>query len=666
MKNISIIGVIILAISLISCSYTPSEVKRVLDLAENNRSELEKVINHYKQNGDKEKLKAAYFLIANMQDKYGRSGEIINYYYPVFYKLRDLYNKKTDKDTIEKIISLTWDSLEIENGPITIKNYPYCYDYNAITADFLIENIDMAFKAWKEKPWAKHIDFNQFCEFILPYRIYDEPLQNYRKNFYEKFAWVEDSLKDKSDPVEACILLNNYLAKNFIFCDKLDRCPVLGVNDMYKINAGICEHRYLLVTSIMRSIGLPIAIDFTPQWNFGAGKHSWLSLIDKNGKARPFNGGEPDISFSTKTVPPMGQESATKVYRNTITSNPGSIINKSKPIYVPKVFQNAHIVDVTREYEYPQLNLQFNLSVPPPDNIKYVFLCCFGYTFDLIPTAYTQISSKTAEFKNVGTKCVYLPGYFNGNSYVIANNPCYVNKNGYLKLLNPDLQNRNTIKLLRKYPPQQFLFRMCDYAQWMVGAKLQASNDREFKNPVTLFTIDTSYFAFEEKEINNTKAYRYYRYMSTEDNAVRLAEVDFEVPEFKNILNKSKKFKIYGIANTDSLNPDPVLNNAFDGNIATNLNAPAGSWVAIDYGKPVNVPKIRFLVRNDLNIIEIGDVYELYYFDFGWQSLGSKRADKNYIVYDSVPDNALLLLRDLTKGKEERIFIYQNNKQEWL
>ena len=60
------------------------------------------------------------------------------------------------------------------------------------------------------------------------------------------------------------------------------------------------------------------------------------------------------------------------------------------------------------------------------------------------------------------------------------------------------------------------------------------------------------------------------------------------------------------------------------------------------------------------------DTYELFYFDFGWISLGKQVADKNYITYPGVPDNALLLLRDLSKGREERIFLYREGKQVWL
>ena len=64
------------------------------------------------------------------------------------------------------------------------------------------------------------------------------------------------------------------------------------------------------------------------------------------------------------------------------------------------------------------------------------------------------------------------------------------------------------------------------------------------------------------------------------------------------------------------------------------------------------------------NLIKIGDTYQLFYWDInGWVLLETKVASKNSITFDNVPKNALLILRDLTRGKQERIFTYENNKQ---
>jgi hypothetical protein len=63
------------------------------------------------------------------------------------------------------------------------------------------------------------------------------------------------------------------------------------------------------------------------------------------------------------------------------------------------------------------------------------------------------------------------------------------------------------------------------------------------------------------------------------------------------------------------------------------------------------------------NLVKINDQYELSYWDNGWQSLGTKQATEKYLVFDNVPDNALLKLHDVSRGKQERPFIVVDNQQ---
>ncbi len=48
---------------------------------------------------------------------------------------------------------------------IPFKKKEKIYDLHSITADFLINQIDYAFKAWREKPWAKDLSFDAFREY---------------------------------------------------------------------------------------------------------------------------------------------------------------------------------------------------------------------------------------------------------------------------------------------------------------------------------------------------------------------------------------------------------------------------------------------------------------------------------------------------------------------
>ena len=60
---------------LASCSNSPSRLELALQLAGDNRAELERVLNHYAENkADSLKYRAARFLIENMPLHYGYAG----------------------------------------------------------------------------------------------------------------------------------------------------------------------------------------------------------------------------------------------------------------------------------------------------------------------------------------------------------------------------------------------------------------------------------------------------------------------------------------------------------------------------------------------------------------------------------------------------------------
>lgn len=65
------------------------------------------------------------------------------------------------------------------------------------------------------------------------------------------------------------------------------------------------------------------------------------------------------------------------------------------------------------------------------------------------------------------------------------------------------------------------------------------------------------------------------------------------------------------------------------------------------------------------NNIFPGENYELLYWQNGWVSLGTQVAKTNFLMYENAPTNALFWIRNHTKGVQERIFTYENNKQIW-
>lgn len=156
-------------------------------------------------------------------------------------------------------------------------------------------------------------------------------------------------------------------------------------------------------------------------------------------------------------------------------------------------------------------------------------------------------------------------------------------------------------------------------------------------------------------------AYRYWRYWQPHEFC-NMAEICF-------IGRQTGQFVEGRIIGTEGSwgNNGNDRSKAFDHNPLTFFDAPChGAWVGVDFGEPIALDKILYVWRGDGNAVEIGDEYELLYWNNGdWHSLGKQKANRMNLVYEHVPRDALFWLRDLTKGKEERIFTYEGDRQIW-
>ena len=69
--------------------------------------------------------------------------------------------------------------------------------------------------------------------------------------------------------------------------------------------------------------------------------------------------------------------------------------------------------------------------------------------------------------------------------------------------------------------------------------------------------------------------------------------------------------------------------------------------------------------EDESNAIFPGEHYELFFWKGHWKSLGVQEASDTVLVYRGVPRGALLWLRNLDKGVQERIFTYEKGEQVW-
>lgn len=185
----------------------------------------------------------------------------------------------------------------------------------------------------------------------------------------------------------------------------------------------------------------------------------------------------------------------------------------------------------------------------------------------------------------------------------------------------------------------------------LMGLRIEMSNDADFNMTDTIAVIQERPLpGYLDIHIDTTERKRYCRLLKDNRDFVYLAHLSFYDKDGQVITGKA--IGPDSTAFQDISLDDPVRFGTIK------------QWMGLDFEKPVCVSRIRFLPRNDANGIFPGNEYELFYYDFpgGWKSLGIQNPIKDELDYTNVPSNALLWLRNLTTGLEERIFTYRNGR----
>ena len=255
MKSLFIIVLnIFVVIFLMACNSSNSKrLEQALLFAGDNRGELEKVLTHYKNNP--EKLEAARFLICNMPRWYGYEGWQLDSIKPVL--IQKNKGEIVPKEVIEKWQRVSFYSL------------PKVYDAKVITADYLIENIDLAFDVWKRYPWNRSLGFDDFCELILPYRIGDEPLSSWRKLYHDHYTAILDSAYRGNDVIEACKAVDKELKRVYYRWDTDLNIPHQRADLLFYYRVGFCREACDITLYAMRACGIPVACEhfvYSPEY----------------------------------------------------------------------------------------------------------------------------------------------------------------------------------------------------------------------------------------------------------------------------------------------------------------------------------------------------------------------------------------------------------------
>ena len=418
---------------------------------------------------------------------------------------------------------------------------------------------------------------------------------------------------------------------------------------LIKAKTGHCLCEASFTVSLCRYLGIPAAIDFTPNYGNRSQGHSWSVLINPDGTSTLFHTGfapGDSVFFVRDYIKP-------KVYRHRFQLTRKIVADFKGEKDVPKLFRNPDFIDVTAEY-CPVTDV--TRTMPEGVNGKVAYICVFDNE-NWVPVHYGMIKGGKVTFSEMGRNVMYVSATCHDGKIVPFGNPFLVDSDGNVRDVNVNEHERVDMTLSRKYP---FMSYKDEVNKRLDGGEFQASDNGNFTNAVLLHShkglTDGNWY---DIPLQDTKKFRYVRYIGPSGSYCNINEIKFLSPDRETLDGE--------IIGTDGIF-GKEKEKVFDGDILTGFEGtkPDGHWVGIKFERPVAIGSIRYIPRTDGNCIEIGDEYELFYWALGrWISLGRKTASANRLTYEKVPAGGLYLLRDLTKGKEERIFTYENMKQIW-
>lgn len=597
-------------------SSVDSALERALVQSGENRGEWERVLRYYSPEGDSLKKKAAIFLIKNMPGHYTLEGGFIDRFN---LRLRENYPQKNYAwyKAVQTVSEKT------EYGDLCYK----AYDLEWLDAEFIIRHIEKLFQLWQTTPWLENLEFQDFCEYLLPYRVSNERPDSFTDSILLEVGKLKKDIQKYSmqfTPTNLYDLLKEFYP---------DKSPfqynelILGDKNIPYLFDCLDATYYDIYKS--KLAGLPVVLDYVPFWGRKDGRHYWFTIIDPvyPNKMKP----------AVIDYPP-------KVYRSTYSHqiHPQKTENES----VPELFTTPFIKDVTSYYTNTS-NVVRAVRTGAA-NPRYAYLCVFNER-KWEAVSWAEIRNGKAEFRQMGRGMVYLPVYYNAGKQFAAGNPFILHEDGRTEELAADTNTLQTVHLTRKTPLEM---RKLPWSQSLKGGYIEMSDAPDFKKSKIVARIDSVQTDHNVIVLNESEDYRFLRFVSKEYSY--LGELNFFDRNGEKITGSilpaarpQDYIKHENIFDSDPLTYGIIFNE-----------------VGVDFGKAVNIKKIHYLPRNDANAIFPGNRYELKYHNGReWESLGEKTAEDYYIEYANVPRNALYWLSNLTTGTEERIFIYQDSKQ---
>jgi ketosteroid isomerase-like protein len=152
-------------------------------------------------------------------------------------------------------------------------------DLRTLSAEFLLENVRLAYQAWNDAPWKAVVPMDVFFNNVLPYANINERRDRWRQDFYERF---QPLVRQAKSPAEAAAILNQEIfARLKVRYSTEHRKADQSPHESIETGLASCSGLAVLLIDACRAVGIPARFVGTPLWTDNSGNHSWVEIWDQ-------------------------------------------------------------------------------------------------------------------------------------------------------------------------------------------------------------------------------------------------------------------------------------------------------------------------------------------------------------------------------------------------
>lgn len=332
----------------------PPEVVKTISETGHNRIELTKAIARFVDQSDSLRLNSVFFLVANIGAHYG-----------VSYRLEDttakVYTISPENFSNGDSLLSFWKSLDASTGGLLYQPVRFVLDRDTIESELLISSIEQGLQF----PWTQQFAHKDILAWVIPYRIENENINDWRSMVLHDYGYIVDSLHDENAISSIHQWVNHHVDKHYRFDKRYIKQPnVQSYHKLDSLRLGTYRDLAHQKVRFFRSFGIPSTLDYIPVLSDTNHAFAWAVAMDETGRF------EAQFPPGTAYLFQGQNKRVPKVYRRIFHTLDSSLYAlKPTEVHTPPLLGHFHYLDVTDTYVQVA---DVSLSLPCPDTLVYL------------------------------------------------------------------------------------------------------------------------------------------------------------------------------------------------------------------------------------------------------------------------------------------------------